>query len=268
MPLPEGKLSGKVSEREELVRSIEFFIVLAVAALDLAIVSGCVRADEFVLDAELGKGLLKECRGGGLGTVQPVGELGTVVGLNTRNGIREFLHNMTKEEAGRIGAVFLKGFEITETGILIDEGVLVELLTGGITDQASRWNKLDVDLAALSGIGHLLIGLGDILGIGQFDSHLAPFTQEPVKTRNGSGISSLPELDPEYDQTGVRVPAAHIVDEFNLFRPVLVGMMVWTMGTVGQRLQGSVVPLTPSVDILAVGVVADGGFRDAMFGCI
>ena len=40
MTLPEGKLSGKVSEREELVRSIEFFIVLAVAALDLAIVSG------------------------------------------------------------------------------------------------------------------------------------------------------------------------------------------------------------------------------------
>lgn len=250
------------------MRSIEFLIVFTVAALDLAVVPGRVRADEFVPDTELGKRFLKECRTVGFGAVEPVGELRTIVSLDTRNGIRELLNNMTNENAGRIGAVFLKGLEIAETGILIDEGVLVKLLTGGIADQASRRNKLDVDLAALSGIGHLLIRLGNIFGIGQFDSHLAPFAQESVKTRNGSGIPSLPKLDPKHHQTGVGVPAAHIVDELDLFRPVLVGMMMRAVGTVCQGLQRSVVTLAPAVDILAVGVVAYCCFRDAVFGSI
>ena len=211
------------------MRSVEILIVFAVTALNFAVVAGRIRADEFVLDTEFGKSLLKECGTIGFGIVQPVGKLRTVVGLDTLNGIREFLNNMAKEDVGRIGAVFLKGLEIAEAGILIDEGVLVKLLTGGITDKASRRNKLNVDLAALSGIGHLFIWLGNILGIGQFHGHLPPFAQEPVKARDGSGIPPLSELDPEYHQTGVGVPAAHIVDEFDLFRPVLVGVMMRTM---------------------------------------
>ena len=114
-------------------------------------------------------------------------------------------------------------------GGLIDEGVLVEILTGGIPGQASRRDKLDIDLTALSGIGHLLIGLGNILGIGQLHSHLTPFAQEPVRTRNGAGIFSLSELDTERHQTCVGVPAAHIIDKLDLFRPVLIGVMVGTV---------------------------------------
>ena len=175
LALPEGKLRREVGEREEPVRSVEFLIVFAVTALNLAVVAGSVRPYEFVLDTEFGKGFLKERRTVRFGIVQPV------VGLDTLNGIGEFLNNMAKEEAGRIGAVFLKGFEIAEAGILINEGVLVKLLIGGITDQASRRDKLDVDLPAPSGIGHLLIGLGNILGIWQFHSHLTSFSQETVK---------------------------------------------------------------------------------------
>ena len=181
MALPEGKLRREVGEREEPVRSVEFLIVFAVTAFNLAVVAGSVRPYEFVLDTEFGKGFLKERRTVRFGIVQPVGELRTVVGLDTLNGIGEFLNNMAKEEAGRIGAVFLKGFEIAEAGILINEGVLVKLLIGGITDQASRRDKLDVDLPALSGLGHLLIGRGTILGIWQFHSHLTSFSQETVK---------------------------------------------------------------------------------------
>lgn len=219
----------EVSEREELVRSVEILIVFAVAALNLAVVARRIRADELMPDTELGKSLLKECRTVGFGAVQPVGELGTVVGLDTFNGVREFRNNMTKEYAGRVGAVFLKGFEIAETGKLIDEGVLVELLSGGITDQASRRDKLDIDLPALSGIGHLLIWLGNILGIRQLHGHLTAFAQKSVKTRDGSGIPSLPELNPKHHQTCVGVPAAHIVDELDFFRPVLVRVMVGTV---------------------------------------
>lgn len=268
MTLPDSELSREIIEREELVRSVKFLVVFAVTALNFTVVPWRIRPDKFVADTELGKCFLKERGTVGFGLVQPVGEFRTVVGLDTRNGIGESFHNMAKKNAGRIGVVFLKGLEIAETGILIDKGVLVKLLTSGIADQASSRNKLDVDLPALAGIGHLLIRLGNILWIRQFDGQLASFSQESVKAGNGSGVASLPELDPEHDQTGVRVSAAHIFDEFNLFRPVLIRVMMRSMGTVGQRLQRPVVALAPAVNILAVGVVADGCFCDAIFLCI
>lgn len=90
--LPDGELRRTVSEREELVRSIELLVVFAVTALNFAVVAGCIRADESVPDTELGKGLLKECKTVGLRTVEPVEKLRTVVGLDTLNSIGEFLH--------------------------------------------------------------------------------------------------------------------------------------------------------------------------------
>ena len=75
LALPEGKLRREVGEREEPVRSVEFLIVFAVTALNLAVVAGSVRPYEFVLDAEFGKGFLKERRTVRFGIVQPVGEL-------------------------------------------------------------------------------------------------------------------------------------------------------------------------------------------------
>ena len=83
------------------------------------------------------------------------------------NGIKELFNSIAKKDAGKKAAVFLKGFEIAEAGILINEGVLVKLLTNGISDKASRRNKLDVDPPVRSGTGHLRIGLGIILGIRQ-----------------------------------------------------------------------------------------------------
>ena len=62
---------------------------------------------------------------------------------------------------------------------------LVKLLTSGISDKASRRNKLDAAPPALSGTGHLHIGLGIILGIRQLRGHLLPFAQEPVKAGDG-----------------------------------------------------------------------------------
>ncbi len=67
--------------------SVEFLIVLAVAALDLAIVAWRVRTDELVLNAKLRQGFLKKgllfCGGG----IQPIGGLGAVVGLDVFNEI-------------------------------------------------------------------------------------------------------------------------------------------------------------------------------------
>ena len=55
MALPDGKLLLEVLKGIEFVGSVEFLIVLAVAALDLAIVAWRVRTDELVLNAKLRK---------------------------------------------------------------------------------------------------------------------------------------------------------------------------------------------------------------------
>ena len=100
LALPDSELSREVGKREELVRSIEILIIFSMTALHFTVVAGRVRTDEFVLDAEFGKGFLKESRAVGFGTVQPVGELRTVIGLDALNGIGKFLNNMAQEYTG------------------------------------------------------------------------------------------------------------------------------------------------------------------------
>ena len=51
LSLASGELCSKVGEGKELVGSIKFFVVLAVAALHLAIVPRGIRPDGFVPDA-------------------------------------------------------------------------------------------------------------------------------------------------------------------------------------------------------------------------
>ena len=68
---------------------------------------------------------------------------------------------------------------------------------------------------------------------------------------------TLAKLDPEYHQTGVRVSAAHILDEFNLIGGVLLWMAVGTVRVVCEGLKCSVVFLAPTVDILPSSLVAD-----------
>ena len=100
LALPDSELSREVGKREELVRSVEILIVFSMTALHFTVVAGRVRTDEFVLDAEFGKVFFKESRAVGFGTVQPVGELRTVVGLDALNGIGKFLNNMAQEYTG------------------------------------------------------------------------------------------------------------------------------------------------------------------------
>lgn len=78
-----GKLFVEIFEGKERVAGIEPLLVLAVAALDLAVVAGRVGANELVADAQLGGGLLKQCRQIPLAVGKPVGEFKTVVRLDT-----------------------------------------------------------------------------------------------------------------------------------------------------------------------------------------
>ena len=53
LSLPDGKLLFEVGKGEKLMAGVEFLVVLPVAAFYLAIMSGCVRSDQLVPDAEL-----------------------------------------------------------------------------------------------------------------------------------------------------------------------------------------------------------------------
>lgn len=83
-----------------------------------------------------------------------------------------------------------------------------------------------IGLDTLSGIEHLFIRPGDVLGVGRLDSHHTLFAQEMVKFENGAGVASLHKLYPEDDQTGIGIASAHIHDKFDFFRGMLIGMVV------------------------------------------
>ena len=56
----DGKLLGKVVQRVKAVAGVKPLLILPVAALHLAVVTGCIGADKFVADAQSDSGGLKE----------------------------------------------------------------------------------------------------------------------------------------------------------------------------------------------------------------
>ena len=111
---------------------------------------------------------------------------------------------------------------------------------------------------------NLFVGLRDIFGIWQWGCHLTALAEKTIQPRDGSGIAALPELYPEHDDPGVGISAAHIEDELDFFRCVLVWMTVRPVRVICEGLQRSVVALAPAVDILPVEFVTDGCFCNAM----
>ena len=108
-PFPDSKLGLEIIKAEKAMGSVEFFVILAVAALHFAVVSRCIWADEFVADTKALKLFFKERRLGASFLEQTVGEFAAVVRLDTLDGKGEFFDHMAQENSGGIGAVFLEG---------------------------------------------------------------------------------------------------------------------------------------------------------------
>ena len=79
----DSKLLVKVIKREKAVTGIKALLVLPVAAFHLAIVAGCVGTDELVADTQLSGGGFKESRQVPFTVGETIGELKSVVGLDT-----------------------------------------------------------------------------------------------------------------------------------------------------------------------------------------
>lgn len=245
--------------------SVEPLVVLPVAALYLAVVPGCKGSDDLVADAVGLQMFLKE-RGPFFLARKAVGEFRPVIGLDTFDAARERSHQMLHELGGRIGAVFLKGFHETPTGVFVDGSVLEELFSNDFAVfQTGRRDKFHIHLETLARVVHLLVGFGDVLGIGRMHGHDTLFSKDTVKTGNGAGVSALPELDPENDEAGMRVSAAHIADQPKLIRGMLIGMRMGATGAIPKGVPGAVIAAFPTVDILSVGLIFDSRFGDTKF---
>ncbi len=70
---------------EEAVRVVEALLIFTVAALCLSIVTGRIGTDELVANSQLSGGCLKEGFQVTPAVGEAIGELKTVIGLNTRH---------------------------------------------------------------------------------------------------------------------------------------------------------------------------------------
>ena len=222
----DSELFFEIVEGIEAVRSIEFFVVLSMRTLDLAIVTRRANTNQLVPDAKLTKRFFKKRFSISAAWIFAVGKFRTIVCLDALNGIGKTLCTMPDKHGRRIGAVLLKGFQIAEAAEFVNERVLIPFGTILLADDAHARDEFDVDLDALTGILHLLVGLWDVFWIWQRCCHLSALAQKAVESGNGSGITALSELYPEHDDAGIRVPAPHIEDELDLLRRVLVWMAV------------------------------------------
>ena len=108
---------------------IEPLIVLSVAAFYLPIMTGSKGPDDFVANAVHFQMFLKKRRFLSVGR-KTVGKFRAIVCLNTLNRTGKGLHKVIHKLRGRIGAVLVKSFHKAPSGILINGGVLKELLSG------------------------------------------------------------------------------------------------------------------------------------------
>lgn len=262
----QGKLLVKVKQGEKGVGIIEAFLVFPVAALHLAIMSGCVGADQFMLDAQLSSGFLKKGRDIPFAVREAVSKFKAVVRLDTFHpdspaGVP--FHQALEEVSGGIGGLLWIGGQKAEPGELINGSVL-EQAQLRIGNAAAR-DYLHIYLDPLPRISHLLIRFWNIsLFLLLLRKH-AQLTHDTKQTLGPAGITSLFEAVPQFHQTQGRIAAAHIPDELQFCFCVLVWMAVGTPGLAGQGLHTSIPASPPEVDIGPALVVLSAGTAHAIF---
>lgn len=216
------ELCRKVLKGIEKMGRIKPFVILPVAAFYFTIMPGSKGTNEFMPYAMCFQMFLEERRLFPMGS-KTVCEFRPIVCLDAFNGTGKCLYKVFHELRRRIRIVFLKGFYKTPSGILIDSCILEEVLPNDVTVfETGRGDKFDVYLNPLTGMIHLLIRFRGILGIWGMDGHHVLFSEETVKARDRAGIAPLPKFDPEDDKTGMRIAFAHIPDEFDFLRGMLV----------------------------------------------
>ena len=157
----DGELLCKVVRRVEAVAGVKTFLVFPVAALHLAVMAGRVGTDEFMPDAQPGGSRFKQGRQIPLAVGKPVGKFKAIVRLNALHpdasaGIP--LGQLFQEVGGGAGGLLLVGGQKSQTGELVNGGVLVQ--TQFRVGDTPAGYHLHIHLNPLAGIGHLFVGFG------------------------------------------------------------------------------------------------------------
>lgn len=138
-------------------------LILAVAALDLAVMTRRIGTNELVPDAQASGGLFKTGGNALFGVGKAIGKLKAVVCLDAFNGDAaptEPGSRFFKEVGGGVGALFLVGRQEAHAAVLVDSGVLEQTKLG--VGDTGTGNYFHIHLYPLAGVGHLLVGLGDV----------------------------------------------------------------------------------------------------------
>ena len=233
-------------------------------AFNLAIVSWCVGANQFVPNTEPCQFSLKGSKRAITIGQQPLCKLRTIVCLHALNGIRKALYHVLEEQLGRICAVLLKGFQIAKTAVLVDESILIPSCSRLLTHNTHFRNIFHINLHSPSRILYLFVRFWNIFGIWQLHSQLIAFAQEPIQSGE-IWYNRAAEVLPRTRLSRCSYSPQHIQDELRFLWCVLIWMAVRAVRVIRQRLKRSVVTFEPAVDILTVGVVADCRFCYAVF---
>ena len=145
----DGELLCKMVQRIKAVTGVKAFLVLPVAALHLAVVAWRVRTDELVPDTQLSGGGLKEGRQIPFTGWKTIGELKSVVRLDTLHpdtpaGIP--LEQPLQKVAEKVGALLGIGGQEAQAGEFIYGGVLIQAQlrvsnTPGAPAFTSTWTR-------------------------------------------------------------------------------------------------------------------------------
>ena len=124
----DSKLHCKVIQREKAAAGVKAFLILAVAALHFAVVARRIGADELVADTQLCGGGLKQSREIPLAVGKTVGELKSIVSLDTFHADTSAgvpLEQLFQKIGGGTGGLLRVGSQEAQAGKLVNSSVLV-----------------------------------------------------------------------------------------------------------------------------------------------
>ena len=159
----DSELPGEVIQGVETVAGIKALLILAVTALHFTIVAWSIGADELVEDTQLGGGGLKQSGKIPLAVGKTVGELKSIVSLDTFHADTSAgvpLEQLLQKIGGGTGGLLRVGSQEAQAGKLVNGSILVQAQFR--VGDAAAGDYLHIHLNTLAGIGHLLVGLGFI----------------------------------------------------------------------------------------------------------
>ena len=226
-----SELPTKVGERKERMAAIETFLVFAVTAFDLTVVSGSIRPNELVLNAQPEGSYFKKRRDVTLACRKAIGELKAIVGLNTFNRYPSPLvpsNEFLKKIGRRVCALFRVRRQEAKSGELIYSGVLIQSkLRIGNT---ASWNNFDIHLYSLPRISHLLVRFWYITLFSLFlFEHTKPF-HDTIQAFRSAGIASFFQAMPQLNHSQIGIAVTHILDKLQFVRSVFRRVVLRTFG--------------------------------------